>query len=290
MAPRPTPILPYHQEGYPAIDPSRPELSSQGKSVLITGAGSGIGAETAIAFAQSGASHLGLVGRRVANLETTKATISSRFPNVAVHVFAGDVTDLKSITAAVSGFASVTDSGKIDVVVANAGYVNGVSKLDDADPEDWWRVFDVNVRGNFNLLRAFGPVAAANAVVLHVSSSIAHFTYIPGYSAYSASKMAGIRMFEHFAIEHPGIRVIHYHPGLYRTEIGSTTEESGLNLPFDHLSLASGFAVWAASPEAAFLNNRFVWAAWDVDTLKSKAAEIAANPTMFTFVLDGFPY
>lgn len=81
---------------------------------------------------------------------------------------------------------------------------------------------------------------------------------MPGYSAYSASKLAAVRLFEHFSVEHPGIRVIHYHPGLYRTDSGTTTEEAGLGLLFDDISLAGGFAVWAASPEAAFLHNRFV--------------------------------
>ncbi len=51
------------------------------------------------------------------------------------------------------------------------------------------------------------------------------------------------------------------------------------------VDLAGAFNVWAASPEAAFLNRRFVFAQWDVDALKAKEAEVAQNPTMFTMVL-----
>ncbi|KAK5656703.1 hypothetical protein OQA88_4250 [Cercophora sp. LCS_1] len=285
--PHPTPILPYHQSVYPAIDPTNPALSTAGKSILITGAGTGIGAQTALSFAASGAAHIALVGRRLATLESTKSTINTTYPSVAVHTITGDITSLPSITAALQTFASSLPSGKIDVLVANAGYVNKIKPLAETDPDDWWRVFEVNVKGNYNTLRAFTPVAAGNAVVLHVGSTMAHLPYIPGYAAYQSSKLAAITVFEHWRKENPGKRVIQYHPGLYRTEIGSTTE--GLGLVFDDLSLAGGFAVWAASDEAAFLDGKFVWAHWDVETMREKKEEIAGDPYKWTIGLLQWP-
>ncbi len=53
--------------------------------------------------------------------------------------------------------------------------------------------------------------------------------------------------------------------------------------------MAGSFAVWAASPEADFLNGRFVWAHWDVGALKAKKDEILANPQLFIIGLSGFP-
>ncbi|KAK3685193.1 hypothetical protein B0T22DRAFT_442385 [Podospora appendiculata] len=287
----PTPITPYHTKAYPAIDPTRPELSSKGKSVLITGGGSGIGAEVAIAFAKSGAAHIGLVGRRANRLEQVKASIEADYPGVQVHALPADLADGASTTAAVKAFAAAVGPGnKIDVLVANAGYLNTSVPLDDLTETDFWTSFEVNVKGAFNLLRAFGPVAAAGAVVINVSSGIAHFAYLPGYSGYHASKIAAVKLFDHFNAEHPGVRVTHLHPGVLATEMGARAQEEGVvKLDYDDLDLPGAFTVWLASPEAAFLDGRFVWSNWDVDTLKSKAAEIAANPTLFTLVLDGFP-
>jgi hypothetical protein len=51
------------------------------------------------------------------------------------------------------------------------------------------------------------------------------------------------------------------------------------------VDLAGAFAVWLASPEAAFLDNRLVFAHWDVDSLKAKEEEIRQNPKLFTIGL-----
>jgi len=145
MAALPTPI---HQSAYPAIDPTRPELSTAGKSILITGAGSGIGASTALAFAKSGASHVAIVGRRPAALASTKAALAAAYPSTTVHAIPGDMTSLPSITTSLQTFASALPSGKIDILVANAGYINAISPLADTDPTDFWLVFEINIKGN----------------------------------------------------------------------------------------------------------------------------------------------
>jgi len=227
-----SPIQPLHHKAYPAIDPSLPALSTKGKSVVITGAGSGIGAETALAFAKSGASHLGLVGRRAAALESTKATIAASYPSTTVHILPADMTGLPAITAALQTFSD-TINQKIDILVANAGWVNPITSLAETDPTLFWRVFEINILGNYNLLRAFAPVSGEDAVVLDVSTAMAVAPYLPGYAAYQASKVAAYRVFQHFGNENANVRVMHFHPGLYRTEIGSTVEDAGFGLQFD---------------------------------------------------------
>ncbi|KAK4189157.1 oxidoreductase-like protein 1 [Podospora australis] len=287
--PFPTPVLPYHRKAYPAIDPTRPELSSKGKSIFITGAGSGIGAEVASAFAKSGAAHIGLGGRRLPNLEETKAKIASSHPNVKVHIFQADIADEKSITEAVASFASQTDSGKIDVLVANAGYSAPGGTVDKFDPEELKRNFEINVFGQFNTLRAFHPLAAPGAVVVHTTTGLVHTSPFPGQVAYQSSKLAATRIFDAFRSENPEIRVIQFHPGLPVTDIYSTISKYAGPIPTDDIDLSGAFAVWAASPEAAFLDGRLVWASWDIDSLKAQASELSADPFKYTVGLLGFP-
>ncbi|KAK3374197.1 hypothetical protein B0T24DRAFT_289569 [Lasiosphaeria ovina] len=287
--PFPTPILPYHRAEYPAINPTRPELSSKGKNVLVTGGGIGVGADIATAFARSGAAHIGLVGRRANHLEANKAAIEAAYPGVKVTALTADLADGDSTTAAVQKFAAATPSGKIDVLVANAGHQSALAPFDSVARDDFWTSFEVNNRGTFDLLRAFGPLAAPGAVVLNVSTGMVQRQYMPGSPSYHASKAAAVVLFNYWAFEHPEVRVVHFHPGIFPTEMGNkTTVALGFEMPQDNPNLPAGFAVWAASPEAAFLGElppRFVWAHWDVDVLKSKAAEIKADPNLFTFNL-----
>ncbi|KAK3325960.1 hypothetical protein B0H66DRAFT_144341 [Apodospora peruviana] len=289
----PTPITPYHSKAYPAIDPTRPELSTKGKNIVITGAGAGIGYEMALRFAKSGAANIGIIGRRAALLESAKTTIESASPDTKVHVLVTDIVDSAALQAAADTFiAALPESNKkIDVLVANASYLMKIKAIEESDPTDWWDTFEINVRGSFNLLRAFGPaVATDGGVVINVSSGAAHLPYIPGYAAYHSSKLAAIKVFDYYGIEHPGVRVVHMHPGVIMTEMGvAASTGGGPKMPVDDIDLPASFAVWAASPEAAFLDRRFVWAHWDVDSMKAQAAEIIANPSKFTMTLSGFP-
>ncbi|KAK1092522.1 hypothetical protein LTR48_004178, partial [Friedmanniomyces endolithicus] len=70
----------WHDKTYPAIDPKRPELSAKGKTIVISGGGSGIGRGIAQAFALAGASAIAILGRRQALLEETKLLIASKLP------------------------------------------------------------------------------------------------------------------------------------------------------------------------------------------------------------------
>jgi hypothetical protein len=74
-APFPSPTSTWHSNTYPSLAPSRPELSAKGKTVLITGGGTGIGAETARYFAQAGATRIAILGRREQPLLDTKTSI-----------------------------------------------------------------------------------------------------------------------------------------------------------------------------------------------------------------------
>lgn len=233
--PFPSPIFPYHRQSYPAIDPARPELSTKGKTVLITGGGAGIGKATALAFAQSGASHIGIIGRRANVLEAAKQEIESVYPDSKVYPFPGDLANTASITSAVTSFGEALQGKKINILIASAGYLHNLATFNEIDRSDFWYTFEVNVRGSFDLLRAFAPLAAKNAVVVNVSSAAAHFPFLPKDMPYAASKFAAIKVFDYFAAENSelGLRLVHFQPGLIETDMGAKANKGGFNFPPD---------------------------------------------------------
>lgn len=276
-----------HNTTYPAILPSRPELSTKGKNALIAGGGSGIGATLADSLARSGISNLALLGRNENSLAETKRNIESSNPGTKVWVYAVDLLDAKKLQASVQSFAVGID-GKIDVLVANAGYMSDLDSITDSDPEEWWKGFEINIRGNFNLLQAFQPHASPKASVIHVSTIAIHSSYMSNYSSYRASKLGAYKLFEYYHRENPDFFVLQFHPGVYCTPgMGPKFIEdmTKYNLTYDDPVLAGDFLVWALSEEAKFLNGRFVNANWDVDELMSKKAELEADRDLLTMQL-----
>jgi NADP-dependent 3-hydroxy acid dehydrogenase YdfG len=133
-------------------DPTARYSGALGDTVaLITGAGSGIGRATALAFARAGA-RVALVGRRAEMLEQT-ATAVSALGGVALPLPA-DVTDHRAITAAVDEAVRVL--GPIQLAVANAG-VNAWGELEELTPEMLRAALATNVEGVVNLARSVVP-------------------------------------------------------------------------------------------------------------------------------------
>jgi NAD(P)-dependent dehydrogenase (short-subunit alcohol dehydrogenase family) len=151
-----------------------------GRSVLITGAARGIGAETARRLAARGA-RLALAGLEPELLERVAADCPGSV------FFECDVTDREAVRAAVGG--AVHAFGGIDVVVANAGIaVAGFARTMDEDA--WERVIDVNLLGVWRTIRAALPhVIERRGYVLPIAS-VAALAHAPGMSSYTASKAA----------------------------------------------------------------------------------------------------
>jgi len=105
---------------YPFVDPQvhYDTQTYAGKVVLITGASRGIGLETAMHYARAGAS-LTLVGRKQETLDAAKEEILRKRPSAQVLTFPADVRDVKKAEEAVA--ATVTNFGRLDILVANAG-------------------------------------------------------------------------------------------------------------------------------------------------------------------------
>lgn len=215
--PYPCPVSTYRTDTYPAISPTQSQLSTKGRNVVITGGGAGIGAAIAQAFAASGAQSLTLLGRREDKLTSVKSALEAEFPQTQVFCHATDLTDRESVK---NTFNTIkTDIQTIDVLVANAGYSPPLQRLEEYDDEQWYSAFDVNVKGNYHLVKAFLPMASNTAHVLNVTAGATHIPYLPGFSGYHASKLAAAKIFDYLHREHPHLFVLNFHPGLIKTGI-----------------------------------------------------------------------
>jgi NAD(P)-dependent dehydrogenase (short-subunit alcohol dehydrogenase family) len=176
-------------------------MDLRGKTVLITGAARGIGAETARLLAGQG---VRLVLTDVD--EQALQELAAELVGSDVLAISADVCDLPSMEEAVA--QAVAAYGGLDVVVANAGIANYGSAL-AVDPAVFKRVLDVNVLGVFHTVRAALPAVTESRGYVLLVSSLAAFGAMPGLAPYNASKAA----VEHFGnalrleVRHLGVDV-----------------------------------------------------------------------------------
>ncbi|RFU73022.1 short-chain dehydrogenase [Trichoderma arundinaceum] len=284
MAPFPSWTKEWHSEPYPAISPTRPELSSAGRVVVITGGGSGIGAAIARAFALAGSEKIAIISRTQSRLDKTKAEIEAKHPHTKVLAVAADITREADINNAFDKIEEVF--GKIDVYVSNSAWMSSGAKIAESETAEWWQGFETNVLGAFLSFKAFHKHASPKgAYILNIDSGIAHMPPIPTLvSAYAGSKAAATKLFDYIAFEYPEYHVVNIQPGVVDTELNQKSTVRGT----DHVDLPGHFAVWLTSPEAVFLRNKFVWVNWDVDELKARKNEIGKET--FTTTLSGVSF
>ncbi|MDO8883595.1 SDR family oxidoreductase [Pseudotabrizicola sp.] len=194
------------------------------KTVMITGASRGIGAAAAHVFAQA--------GWRVALLARSADDISelSRLIGSASIALPCDVADPTAMRNAVQSVLSRW--GRLDALINNAGMIDPIARLEDADADAWRRSIDVNLKGVFNGMRAAIPVmkAAGGGTIITVSSGAASNPY-EGWSAYCAAK-AGAAMLTraaHLEESGNGLRIMGLSPGTVATEMQVKIKASGIN-------------------------------------------------------------
>ncbi len=199
-------------------------MDMNGKTVMITGASRGIGAQAARVFLAAGA-NVALVARSqeaIANLAGELGPKALAIPC--------NVARFAEISAAVD--ATVDTFGGLDVLINNAGVIDPIAHMDQADPDAWGQAIDINVKGVFYGMRAAVPVmkAAGGGTVLTVSSGAAHAP-IEAWSHYCASKAAAAmltRSLHHEEAAH-GIRAIGLSPGTVATQMQRDIKDSGIN-------------------------------------------------------------
>ena len=171
-----------------------------GKTVLITGAARGIGAESARRLAARGAK-VSLVGLEPEELERV-----ARQCGADAAWFECDVTDWEALESAVEG--TVERFGGIDVVIANAG-IAPMGMVRSVDPAAFERTLEVNMMGVWRTVRACLPHVIERRGYVLAIASLAAAMHAPGMAAYSASK-AGVEAFANslrLEVRHLGVDV-----------------------------------------------------------------------------------
>lgn len=195
-------------------------MSLTGRTVLVTGASSGIGEATAHALVERGA-RVAISARREAEL---RAVAGSEM-TVAV----ADVTDRESVDAAAAQIREAL--GGIDVVIINAGF------WEQTDAANWdrdlfaWHI-EVNLLGMNNCIGAVLPqMVTAGAGTIVGVASVAGYRGLAGAEAYGATKAAQINMLEgmRVALDRKGVRVVTVCPGFVKTGL---TESNSFPMPF----------------------------------------------------------
>ena len=198
-----------------------------GKSVLVTGGGSGIGLATATRFASLGAA-VTICGRTEDKLTAAVALIEAAAPGASVRHIVADVTVEEEIAAAVDTAEAVT--GALDVTFACAGGSHHMGAMVDADVEGVRATVDLNLVGSFlsvkHSARVMIPKGAGSIVLM--SSGAGHFPH-RWLWAYGMSK-AGIESLCDYAAEElgeHGIRVNVVQPGIIDDELMSFITAGG---------------------------------------------------------------
>jgi 3-hydroxy acid dehydrogenase / malonic semialdehyde reductase len=231
--------------------------SLKGKTVFITGASSGIGKSTAMAFAHESCRLL-LCARRLDNLQAIQQEfIAAGAPSI--HLFSLDVQNRQAVESALSTLPA--DWSDIDVLVNNAGLSRGMTKLYQDDPENWEEMIDTNVKGLLYVTRAVVPgmVARGHGHVISLGSTAAYTTYANG-AVYCATKAAEKAISEGLKIDLMGtrVRVTSVDPGMVETNFSAVRfrgdEEKAAKVyqnitPLQPEDVAEAI-VWAASRPA----------------------------------------
>jgi serine 3-dehydrogenase len=185
----------------------------QDKTVLITGASSGIGRACAVHFARAGA-RLVLAARRRERLEELTKDLS-----VPVHILELDVRNNDAVRRAIDGLPGKFSA--VDVLVNNAGLGRGLEKLQEGNVEGWDQMIDTNVKGLLYVSRAVlpGMVERGRGHVVNVGSIAGHEVY-PGGNVYCSTKHAVDAITKGMRIDlvDTPIRVSTVDPGLVETE------------------------------------------------------------------------
>lgn len=173
------------------------------KTILITGAGSGMGSATAQQLAQNKAYHLVLIGRRADKLEEVRETL----PNAKQHVcLAVDINDQHALKQALANISP--ENRDIFALFANAG-IGGENTYGEGDR--WKQIIDTNLTGTYNSIMETLPYLKQSEQdfrhILITASCLARFG-VPNYTAYCTSKTGLLGLTRSLAVELAASRIL----------------------------------------------------------------------------------
>lgn len=279
-----------HHESYPAIATS----THNGHIVLVTGASKGLGRAAAIKFAKAGARAIIIAAR--SDLDEVEKEIYAAVTNSTSDAAAGarsssnnnsspqvlklrlDVTNEADVAKAAAQVQQTF--GKVDILVNNAGYMAKWIAIDESNADEWWRTWEVNLKGVYLVTRAFLPLVRQSEqtkTIVNLSSIAAH-VMTPGASAYQTTKLALLRLTEFMALENgeKGVTAFSIHPGAVPTEMAGNLPDFMQEKMIDPPELAADTISWLTQERQQWLNGRYISAVWDMPELFARKEEIVA--------------
>ncbi|APS39572.1 MULTISPECIES: SDR family oxidoreductase [unclassified Salegentibacter] len=241
-------------------------MSIKGKTIIITGASSGIGEATAKKLSKEGANVV-LSARREDRLNSLKDEIVKN-GGLAL-VVPADVTKKEDFKKVVS--STLEEFGSIDGIINNAGLMP-LSYVKNLHTDEWDKMIDVNIKGVTNGVSAVLPtmMEQKSGNIINISSSAAH-KYYPGGAVYCATK-AAVKMFtEGLRAElapHYGINVTSIDPGFVSTELTDTITDDEIKkdmepmfkelTPLQAEDIAEAIYYSLSQPKRANINDVYI--------------------------------
>jgi NADP-dependent 3-hydroxy acid dehydrogenase YdfG len=207
----------------------------EGKVVLITGGGVGLGAETARHLAARGA-RIAVAARRKDKLDEVVAEITKAGGEARAYPL--DVTDKHQVKAVVD--AAVADFGRLDVIVNNAGLMP-IRPMIEVNTDEWDAMIDVNLKGVLYGIAAALPIFVAqdSGHVINISSVAGTKVFAPGGTVYSGTKFAVRAISEGLRQEIGGkIRVTSIEPGAVDSDLKYSTTSAARATVMDFYKIA----------------------------------------------------
>ena len=197
------------------------------RTVLVTGCSSGIGLATCHVLSRNNFMTYGTV-RNLSKAKKIQDLINRE--NLSLKILRLDVNDNQSIKLAVKKI--LTDTGRIDVLINNAGY-GMFGPIEEITTQEVKKQFETNFFGTIRLIKAIVPIMRkqGNGTIVNISSMVGRFG-VPLNSAYVSSKFAveGLSESISFELEEFGIRVIVIEPGVVKSDFFHNVEVKGMNL------------------------------------------------------------
>jgi 3-hydroxy acid dehydrogenase/malonic semialdehyde reductase len=188
------------------------------KTVLITGATSGIGQSSALIFAKNNY-NLIITGRRIDRLINLKNHLESQYP-IQVQALCFDVRDLEETKKSLS-WIERNKFPTIDILINNAGLASGLSTIDEGNYDDWNVMIDTNIKGLLHVSREIIPIMKQQGFgqIVNIGSVAGQDVYAKG-NVYCATKHAVDAINKSMRIDllPYGIKVTAINPGAVETE------------------------------------------------------------------------
>lgn len=199
-----------------------PDIDLTGKCAIVTGASRGIGAAAARRLAKAGAKVV-LLARSSNDINAIATEIGDNALAIPC-----DVSSWPAVEQAIEH--SQKHFGSVDILLNNAGVIDPVSRIEDADPEAWSRVVDINLKGPFYAVRAVLPHMKNGGVIINVSSGAASGA-LEGWSHYCTTKagLLSLTRCVHKECAEQGVRCVGISPGTVATHMQTVIKDSGVN-------------------------------------------------------------